>query len=87
MGLQEDKRIHNYIKEYVKKENILRFQRNCPYRNSKKNRFYSSHNLYWISQFINRRTDTGSRRITDKCTTINIRKDSFDLLRTELFIF
>ncbi|KAH0439593.1 hypothetical protein IEQ34_025876 [Dendrobium chrysotoxum] len=70
MGLQEDERIRNCIKDYVKKkeENILRFRRNCPYRNSKKNRFDSGHNLYLISQFLNRRTNTGSRRITDECT-------------------
>ncbi|KAH0447326.1 hypothetical protein IEQ34_023846 [Dendrobium chrysotoxum] len=38
MGLQEDERIRNCIKDYVKKkeENILRFRRNCPYRNSKR---------------------------------------------------
>ncbi|KAK8959488.1 hypothetical protein KSP40_PGU017803 [Platanthera guangdongensis] len=34
----------------------------------KKKRFDSRHNLYRISQFINRRTNTGNQRITDECT-------------------
>nr|QJD22417.1 ribosomal protein S3 [Euphorbia smithii] len=69
-GLQEDQKIRNCIKNFVKKKykNIFWRRGNCTYRDSKTNRCDSSHNIYGIPKIINRKKTETNRRITDTCT-------------------